>query len=413
MSRLERFSPPTNFGKTYLERLKRSQNVRVILQAKATYLYEKDSAIVGVDIQVGPERRHNFTATQVVLAMGGLETTRLLMISDTTSRGGMGNMGGALGRFYMCHVENTLGRLKLTPTNRPITTNFERTSEGVYVRRKITLSAEAQQEQKLLNTTARFHYPLIADPSHNDGVLSMIYLLKETVIPEYRRKLATIELINSDRLVRDKRFWMSHVSNVGLDVVKVAGFSIDWLRRRTLAKRKLPFIVVSREDGSYPLDINAEQIPDRENRVTLSSERDAMGLRRLSVNWRLTEQDIDSVVRCMHLMRGIFARSKCATLEFDDHTLLSQVAASTPIGGHHLGTARMSDSPVEGVVDKNCKVHGISNLYVASGAVFPTCGHANPTLTIVALAIRLAERILALEKATASKGSLAHTRPMS
>ncbi|MFC7610872.1 GMC family oxidoreductase [Teichococcus aestuarii] len=141
--------------------------------------------------------------------------------------------------------------------------------------------------------------------------------------------------------------------------------------------------------------MNAEQVPNADSRVTLTGERDAYGLPRLQVDWRLHRQDIDSLVRSMRVARDAFARSGTATLTFDDATIEDEVRASTPVGGHHIGTARMAESPRDGVVDAHCAVHGVPNLYVASAAVFPTSSHANPTLTIVALALRLADHLKA------------------
>ena len=405
---LERFSPPTNFGRAYLDRLKLAPRLKLILRARAIRLHERDGHIARLHVESGPGRAMSVEARHYILALGGLETTRLLMASDTTRCGGLGNQGNALGRFYMCHVENTLGRLRVTPATRPIALHFERTADGVYVRRKLALSPEAQRARGLLNTAARLHYPLIADPAHGDGVLSMMYLVKDAIIPEYRRKLAAIEIANRDRLTRDRAFWAAHMRNVGAGATDVARFGVDWLRRRTFARRKLPFVVVQSRDASYPLDINAEQIPDRSNTVSLSDARDLNGMRRLVVNWRLAAQDVDSLVRAMGVMRAAFARSGCGVLEYDEDTIADQVRASTPVGGHHLGTTRMSDSPADGVVDRDCAVHGIANLHVASGSVFPTCGHANPTLTIVALAIRLAERVRLLAEASSSHGDIAH-----
>lgn len=388
---IERFSPPTDFGKRYLDRLAKSQNIRVMLRTRALRLREQDGTIDTMEA-AAPGRKLTVKARHYVLATGGLETPRLLMNSDGTRRGGLGNQSGALGRFYMCHVENTLGLLRLQPSTRAATVHFERTPDGIYARRKFTLTPAAQQREGLLNCAARLHYPLIADPSHRNGVLSAMYLVKDMIIPEYRRKLATIELANRDLLSRDARFWASHMANIGIDSLGVARFGVDWMRRRILARRKLPFVAFESRDGSYPLDVNAEQIPDEVNAVTLTDTPDADGLRQIKVHWRLAGQDVDSLLRTMHVMRQAFAQSGCAMLELGDG-IEDQIRASTPVGGHHIGTARMADSPSQGVVDRHCRVHGLDNLHLAGAAVFPTCGHANPTLTIVALSVRLAERL--------------------
>ncbi|PHK95456.1 FAD-dependent oxidoreductase [Pseudoroseomonas rhizosphaerae] len=393
--RLERFSRPTDFGKSTFARLAAAARVRILLNAHAVRLAADGGPVERLEGASAPGRGFTVRARRYVLATGGLEVPRLLMASDDSRRGGLGNEGGALGRFYMCHAENTLGRLRLNPAGRPVALDFEVTEDGTYVRRKFGLSAAAQRREGLLNTIFRLHYPLIADPAHGSGVLSAMYLVKDAILPEYRRKLATIEIANRGRMKRDAAFWARHMANVVLDSPGVLKFGQAWLRKRTFASRKLPFVVVRSRDGSYPLDVNAEQVPNPDSRVTLTAERDAFGLPRLQVDWRLHPQDIDSLVRSMRVARDAFARSGTATLEFDDATIEDEVRASTPVGGHHIGTARMAASAHEGVVDADCAVHGVPNLYVASAAVFPTSSHANPTLTIVALALRLADHLKA------------------
>jgi hypothetical protein len=115
----------------------------------------------------------------------------------------------------------------------------------------LVISAAAQRREALLNTTARLDHPLIADPAHGSGVLSAMYLVKDAILPEDRRKLATIELSNRDRLVRDARFWLAHTANVVRDSAAVARFGVTWIRRRMLAARKLPFVVVRSREGVY------------------------------------------------------------------------------------------------------------------------------------------------------------------
>lgn len=401
--RLERFSRPTDFGKANFEHLAASSAVRIVLNAQALRLVAPDGPVRRLEAAAAPGLTFSVRAARYVLASGGLEVPRLLMASDTTRRGGLGNEGGALGRFYMCHAENTLGLLRLQPAKRAVTLHFETTADGTYVRRKLAIAEAAQRREGLLNTAFRLHYPLISDPGHGSGVLSAMYLVKDVIMPEYRRKLATVEIARRGLMVRDGRFWMRHVANVARDAPGVFMFGQNWLRKRTLASRKLPFVVIASRQGAYPLDVNAEQIPDPDNRVTLTRQRDALGVPRLQVDWRMRGQDVDSLVRSLHVARDAFARSGCASLELDEELLEDAARASTPVGGHHIGTARMAASPRQGVVDADCAVHGVPNLFVASAAVFPTCGHANPTLTLVALALRLADHL----KTTAARNRTA------
>jgi len=389
---IERFSPPTDFGKVYLSKLTKSSNVRLALNTKAVRLNQSGSIVESLTAATANGREIRILARHYILAMGGLETPRLLMLSDPTRRGGLGNDNGLLGRFYMCHVENTVGLLRLHANANPVV-DFERSIDGVYVRRKFRLSREALDQHRLLNTVARLHYPLPADPSHGNGLLSAMYIVKDVIIPEYRRKFATLELANFEGQTRDAKFWLSHAGNVTRDAGLVARFGVHWIRRRILAKRKLPFVVFHSRNSAYPLDFSAEQIPARENAATLAESLDADGRRRIRVNWRLMPQDVDSLTRTIRLLRDSFERSGCGELVINGERLEEQISRSTPTGGHHIGTTRMATDPTQGVVDQNCTMHGISNLHIAGAAVFPTCGHANPTLTIVALSVRLAEHV--------------------
>jgi choline dehydrogenase-like flavoprotein len=140
----------------------------------------------------------------------------------------------------------------------------------------------------------------------------------------------------------------------------------------------------------YTLHFDAEQVPNPESRVRLSESKDEFGLNRLQVDWRCTAQDIDSVIRSAALIGRELHSRGIARFHFDPEKLGAYITRRTGVGSHHIGTTRMSDTPSTGVVDSNCKVHGIDNLFIASSSVFPTSSFANPTLTIVALAIRLA-----------------------
>ncbi|WP_431862553.1 FAD-dependent oxidoreductase [Azospirillum sp.] len=392
--RIERFSEPTDFAKAYLPRLRHASNVRILVHAHCLRVETAESgAVTALACASEPQRHFAVRPRFTVVAAGGLEATRLLLASDRSRRGGLGNESGRLGRFYMCHIENTLGRLCLMPQARPAVVDFERTADGVYVRRKFCLNADAQRRHGLMNATFRLHFPFISNPAHRNGILSAVYLAKDCVLPEYRRKLATIERSQRDRMVQDWRFWAAHVGNVARDTVPVGLFGADWVRRRILPRRKLPHVVVRNRNGVYPLDFNMEQVPNPDSRVALGADTDAFGVPRLHIDWRMTEQDIDSILRTFRVLRQTFAQSGCAKLDFDEPSLEAQARDSTPIGGHHMGTTRMAASPRDGVVDANCEVFGAPGLFIAGSAVFPTCGHANPTLTIVALAVRLADHL--------------------
>ena len=142
------------------------------------------------------------------------------------------------------------------------------------------------------------------------------------------------------------------------------------------------------------IDGISEQRPDPESRITLSGETDALGVRKARVCWRIDADARRSLVRLGQLLAVEFPR-----IGLPAPLLEGWVAEGRPQDGvlidmgHILGTTRMSQDPKRGVVDPSCQVHGVAGLYVAGGSVFPTSGHTNPTLMILALAIRLADRI--------------------
>lgn len=385
--RIERYSLPTDFGKRYRQQLENSRNVRVLLNARCIDLV-KDGASAHIDSLVvvdGAGRRLAVRAQRVVLATGGIEAPRLMLQSARDGQQ-IGNSHDLLGRYYACHFENILGKVSAAET---IPFKFEKTSDGVYSRRKLQFSADAQRRHRLLNTAFRFHFPEYSDASHGSAVMSTIFLAKSVLIPEYRAILQH----NSQGATSSPA--SAHWKNVVTGVPQLLHFGAEWLFKRKLAQRKLPYTLVPNADGSYPLEFNCEQTPLASSRITLGEERDRHGMRRVAVDWRISEDDIDATVRGFHLLQETLAERSGVRLSLDRDTLRERIAASVPLGGHHIGTARMGRNAHEGVVDTNCAVFDTPNLYIASSAVFPTSSHANPTLTIVALALRLATHLKA------------------
>ena len=388
---IERYSLPTDFGKRYRSRLAVSRNVSVLGQAQVLRLQRAPHAgrIEALQARIGENGPVLTVRARVfILATGGIETPRLLLASDPEGPG-LGNTSDCVGRYYACHIENAIGVLR--PARAGSAFDFETTRDGVYARRKLLFTPEAQRREGLLNMSFRLHYPDVSDAHHRSAVLSAVYLAKRTLIPEYRR------ILQHGRVDGAPVPLAPHLRNVAVGLPRLAHFGVDWLRRRTLARRKLPYVLVPNADGSYVLEFNAEQTPLRESRIVLTGNLDGFGVPRVHVGWRRAEQDVDSICRAYHLLRKRLHESGAATLTFDDGTLWEQVAASRPLGGHHIGTTRMAAHAKDGVVDGNAAVFDFPNLFIASASVFPTSSHANPTLTIVAMAIRLAAHVRALQ----------------
>jgi choline dehydrogenase-like flavoprotein len=147
--------------------------------------------------------------------------------------------------------------------------------------------------------------------------------------------------------------------------------------------------------------VRAEQAPNPDSRLTLSGEKDALDMPRLKLDWRLSEIDVRSVEILVQALGEELKRLGLGTVEpaswlSGGSWKTDPLISAHPIGGyHHMGTTRMSADPRSGVTDARARVHGISNLYVAGSSLFPTSGWANPTLTILALALRTADHISA------------------
>ena len=140
------------------------------------------------------------------------------------------------------------------------------------------------------------------------------------------------------------------------------------------------------------LNVRLEQTPNPNSRITLSQDLDALGLKRLNLDWRLTELEKRTVKVLAMTIGSEFGRLNMGRFQLPQW-LVEDGDPGWTGGCHHMGTTRMSDNPKLGVVNSDCRVHGVNNLYVAGSSVFPTSGFVNPTFTIVALALRLVDHL--------------------
>jgi len=321
-----------------------------------------------------------------VLATGGLETARLLLASRNSAPAGLGNEHDVVGRYYMCHIAGNVGTLEVRGSPADVRHDYEITPEGIYARRRLGIAPEAQREHGLTNAVARLHFPRITDPRHRNGVLSGLFLARRFISYEYAKRL-------NDGAPPGAAVYVRHLLNVVSDPVDTTAFLARWLTRRTLAQRKFPSVILRNRSNRFSLEMHAEQMPNAASHVALTDRIDALGMPQLRVDWRYSQADVDAVRRMLDLMAVEFERSGVARLDYDRDTLEDDLMRFGAYGGHHIGTARMGDDPRTSVVDADCRVHSLRNLYVAGSAVFPTSSQANPTLTIVALSLRLADRL--------------------
>lgn len=386
---LERWSPPVHFGKAYQSALESSTTIRVLLDAHVLSIQTQENTgrISHVDVSMAGERLA-VEARNFVLATGGIENARLLLSSKNNQfPTGLGNQHDNVGRYYMAHISGIFAEVKLHDKGK-LMADFERDAGGVYCRRRWWFPEPVQKANKLLNTIFFLYHPNTTN-GHRDVLFSSRFVAKSV--------LSIVSQKSFGRFVNMTRQLMPDLKEHSINIARNGLLEVPALIRlsaQRMAKRRLPFLLPSKRNDYWGLYFQAEQVPNRESRVYLSdSQVDVFGIPRAEVKLAFLESDIDSVVKTHTLFINKFTSRKLGEVRYSEtglrHYLRERIKTFNS-AAHHIGTTRMSDNPQTGVVDKNAKVYGLENLYVAGSSVFPTGGHANPTLTIVAQALLLA-----------------------
>jgi hypothetical protein len=262
---------------------------------------------------------------------------------------------------------------------------------GSYARRRMVLSDEVILDNQLLNCAFWPVVPPVSDSRHGSGILSLVYLafafgpLGRAVVAEAIRI----------RHVPPGVAKLPHMRNVLLDFPKALAYLPGFFFKRYFQDMRLPGFFIRNPGRRYGLSYHQEQIPDPDSRVWLNDEVDALGMPRLSIDLKFRRENADALVRSHDFLAKWLVQSKLGTLSYryPREELVNAVLAQARHGTHQIGTARMGTDRRSAVVDKNLQSFDCSNLFVVSSAVMPTSGQANPTLTIVAMAARLAEHL--------------------
>jgi choline dehydrogenase-like flavoprotein len=299
---------------------------------------------------------------------------------------GVGNEHDVVGRYYQCHIAGNVGTLVFNGRPQDVRHGYEVTPEGIYCRRRFAIAPNEQRRHGLANCVARLHFSRITDPRHRNGVLSGLFLARRFISYEYAKRL-------NDGTDLGAGLYARHLMNVMLDPVDTAAFLAHWATRRTLAQRKFPSVILRNKTNRFSLEMHGEQIPRADSRVTLIDRTDALGMPQLRIAWKYSREDIESVRGTLDLIAQELQRSGAGRLEYDADTLEEDLMRFGAYGGHHIGTARMGTDPRTSVVDRDCRVHSVHNLYVAGSAAFPTSSQANPTLTLIALSLRVGRHL--------------------
>ncbi len=346
-------------------RLGRHPLVTVLLHATAAAVRVRDGAVVGVELRSLTGRREVVPATTVVLATGAIENARLLQLSDPEGVG-LGTGRAHTGRYLQDHPIVRTARVSAFD-HRVLQDRYVLLrGQGRRLFPKVRLSPHAQEAHGLLDATAVF----VHDPSPAGAAARRLLVAA--------RERSRGDVRRADLLA----------------TARGAGpLALDVLRRVVLGRGS-----VAPPEAVW-LQVWVEQSAEAWRRVDLATgaaDRDALGLARARVRWGVTDQEIDTVRRLTRwvghdLVRlGIGSLAQLPAMIDDD-----AFRAAAGDAAHPSGTTRMSVHPQDGVVGPDLEVHGVRGLDVVGGSVFPVAGYANPTLTIVALAHRLGERLAA------------------
>jgi hypothetical protein len=389
---LERWSLPTNFGKEYFHNLKQSDKIKLLYGLTCTEIEtnEAGNRVNLLRTKTLSGKNIGVKCQKYILAGGGLNTTRLLMASDKRHPGGIGNHSGLLGRFYMGHLSGTIAIAHFTTPPQDTIFEFDRDPDKIYLRRRFSFTNKFLHEHQMNNIVAWLGSPKFNDPSHQNGILSSAYLaLTMPILKNYLSSSTAIQKLMIGEA--DRRLYLAHVMNILKDFKQTLAFVPRFGYRRYIAKRKVPALFVYSAANEYHLQYHSEQVPNFNSTVTLSDQRDELGMLRLNIDRQLTQQDIEGVVQAHKYWDQHLRKHNCGYLKYSTDDLAASIWAQAGDGFHQVGTTRMSEYPSAGVVGINCNVHGFDDLFVASSSTFVTSGQANSTFMIVSFALRLAD----------------------
>ena len=347
-----RNSPPTRFAEKFGAEIRASERITLVYNAALIdlRLSENGAAVTGAVFRPARPEGAAFavTAEHYCLCLGGLENPRFLLNANSQMPMGIGNRHDQVGRYFSEHPTYRIAEA-LFEDGSPRSRNFMPTFEAM--KRNEMLSCEI-----LLGTEG--------------ASLSRSAARSLACAGDFTQELAMRVLGRKVDCEREGFFEALEARRSGADRVGMVGIILE-----------------------------QELNPD--SRVTLGDERDAFGQRRIVLDWRLSERDIHTIRCAAELMGKSLAVGGSGRLRIRDW--LRAEPADVPqidedgdhsVALHHqLCTTRMSANPSEGVVDGDCRVHGIDNLHLGGGSVFATAGFANPTYTIVQLALRLGDHL--------------------
>jgi len=390
---LERWSSRPNLRTSYLRELGQSRALTLCLLATAVgFKFDGDNFVRSVELRGPDGAKAEVEARNIVLASGGLENARLLLAIQRQAPHRFGGVDGPLGRYYMGHLTGSVANIVIHSPVLDKGLDYFNDGQGYCVRRRFWPSPDHQWRLGLTNMTLRTEFAPTYDPDHGNGVLSLAYL--GLSLP-YLSRLFVSEAVRRMHIGDGSVTCAPHWRNLVRDFPHVATFFPRYLYRRYISRSRAHSFFELCAARKYSLRYHAEQLPNRNSRVTLSDERDAFGLHRLAIDFRYTGADVDPILRTHEYFADWLSRTGLGTLYWSvpADERVDHIMSQSWDGLHQIGTTRMGETQKTGVVDRDCRVFDVNNLFVAGTSIFSSSSQANPTLTAVALAVRLAHKL--------------------
>jgi len=355
---------PVRFYSVYGNALSKQSNLKIISNTNVvdvTY-QDKSKKIEYIDCVTNNDIKVTIKPKIFILALGGLENARMLLSFNEKYDNKIGNQGDAVGRYFMEHPTIRGAHFFVDDPKR-----FSLYKYKVIKNKGVvgfhSLTETSLKEKKSINL--RIPFIEATDFELSDGISS------SNIFKESLSKWELPENIGS------------HLYNIVSDLDMVA----EGISRKQFNEELFEH---SNDVGGFSTVMMMEQTPDPRNRITLAESKDRLGIKKLKIDYRITDDDKSRFWKSLNIVAleyGAKALGRVKLLKERESRLWgSQVGFSQ----HHMGTTRMSENSDKGVVDKNHLVHGTNNFYIAGSSVFSTGGHVPPTLTISALSIRLA-----------------------
>ncbi|HYF31986.1 MAG TPA: GMC family oxidoreductase [Chitinophagaceae bacterium] len=365
---VSKWSPAPDFKKNYIAQLKNSSNITVVTNANVTRIDLSDARNQVERIEL--TTLENITATvrakHFLLCTGGIENARILLSNTHQVSAGIGNSNDLVGRFLQDHpaaMIGILGNCSRSLVQKLFNIHYRK---GLKYSVRFSLNRKSQERFKTMNATGGLFFRYQSD--HAIQILS-----------------------NAKWAIRSRSFSGKRVG----ELMKLSYRFPDLLvpayyylfHNRSVKPRTV-----------FDINIMTEQEPNPESRVYLGRDKDRLGIPMPVIRWKLTDLSWHTAVTFARLTKEQFQQAGLGEIQLYDWLQSKEDGWERRLTdlNHHIGTTRMSESPSDGVVDTNCRVHGLHNLWIAGSSVFPTSGHSNPTLTLLALTYRTVDTIKAI-----------------